>query len=723
MSYFKYAERSSESRVDWNEISKGMVDMLKEQTRLRNEKLDEAVKLQGEVTTTLSEAPMGSDVNANQRVSQFAADAQEYSLMMNKLWRSGQMSYREYMAATNNFKTNTEGYLSQAEKYAENYEKHVERMKADENGFVLGSGVEVSELARVEDFGNFSRFTPVIDAPTGAIGLVGEDGRQYASVSQLGVAVMSTYDRLDVVGLTGQAVDSLADVIRPFRDAGIESLNSLITPRDENGEPIGELTEYEKSEDEIVGGILDTSDNAATSVLVDYTNLGYETVHLDSQEAIEAAANDPKMVVMVPSPRNKNRAIGSVEDDVSDADFDAYLEQAQVPEELRQKLRDNRKAQKDKAFDSVRNRIRTGLKFEAEPTAVQEYKPPSAEVIKLQQAARERSSDLGDWMEMLTGDRNRQDALANALTQTESAKEAGIVKIDPTDPQDIVLHIDTNGDGVGDVTQTVRRIEVGEDIDGMASSLQDWARMGRIIHGVGGDESDAILDARNLTGTVTTPEGEVIEDAELVGASGEAPLEAGGFEQPIEDFDTGTVTSSYTQAGGTSEGKTEAVDVPAGTFYNDATANGDMNSIVNAASNVVKQLSNEQLDSTYITGIAGSDIEQKAADLGDGVFDTFYDTVSFFIPGVMDREVYIPGKVMNGAEQKQVVRDLMKLAIQKARQGERLTTAELERFWQSYGDEQMNQYNNSLPTLYGMVDAPRRRSRAEAPVGAVPRRS
>jgi len=713
MSYFKYAERSSESRVDWNEISKGMVDMLKEQTRLRNEKLDEAVKLQGEVTTTLSEAPMGSDVNANQRVSEFAADAQEYSLMMNKLWRSGQMSYREYMAATNNFKTNTEGYLSQAEKYAANYEKHVKRMEEQ-----IASGVEVSELARVEDFGNFSKFTPVIDAPTGSIGLVGEDGQQYASVSQLGVAVMATYDRLDVAGLTGQAVDTLGEVIRPFREQGIESLESVLTPRDEDGNPIGELTEYEKAEDEIVGGILDTSDNAATSVLVDYTNLGYQTVHLDSQEAIKAAAKDPKMVVMMPSPRNKDRAIGAVEDDVSDAQFDAYLEKAQVPEELRQKLRDNRKAQKDKAFDAVRNRIRTGLDLKVEPTAVQEYKPPSAEVIKLQQAAAERSSDLGDWMEMLTADRNRQDALANALTQTASAKEAGIVKIDPTDPQDIVLHIDTNGDGVGDVTQTVRRIEVGEDVDGMASSLRNWARMGRIIHGVGGDESDAILDARNLTGTVTTPEGEV-QDVELVEASREAPLEPGGAELPIQSFETGTVVTSFTD----DDGKTEAVNVPAERFYLDETAGGDMNSIVNAAASVVNQLSNEQLDSTYITGIAGDDIEQKAADLGDGTFDRFYDTVSFFVPGVMDREVYIPGKTMSGIEQREVVRDLMKLVIQRARQDERLTTAELERFWQSYGDEQMNDYNNSLPTIYGMADAPRRRSRAEAPAEIVPRRN
>jgi hypothetical protein len=100
---------------------------------------------------------------------------------MNKLWRSGELSYREYMASTNNFKTNASSYLGQAEKYAENYEKHVERMKADESGYAPASGVEVAELARVEDFGNFSRFAPVIDAPTGSIGLVGQDGRRHAS--------------------------------------------------------------------------------------------------------------------------------------------------------------------------------------------------------------------------------------------------------------------------------------------------------------------------------------------------------------------------------------------------------------------------------------------------------------------------------------------------------------------------------------------------------------
>jgi hypothetical protein len=673
-------------------------------TRLRNEKLDEAVKLQGEVTTTLSEAPMGSDVNANERVSQFASDAQEYMLMMNKLWRSGELSYREYMASTNNFKTNAAGYLGQAEKYAANYEKHVERMKADESGYASASGVEVAELARVEDFGNFSRFAPVIDAPTGSIGLVGKDGRRHASVSQLGTAVLSTYDRLNVAALTKQAVDMLGTtvtVLDPEKNPLVETLESPLRNQ-----------EYLDAEKNTVAAILDTNDNAVTSTLVDYVSGAYQSQHLDSQDDIVAAADNPELVIMMPSPANPQRIIGAVEDDVTDADFDAYLEQAQVPEELRQKLRDNRKNQKEVAVKAVRGRIRSGLNLKEGAREIAQYKPPSAEVIKLQEAAYERSSDLGDWMELLTGDRDRQDALSHSLAETESAKEAGVTRIDATDPQVVVIYYKDKD------PQRIQRLAVGEDIDGMAASLKNWGRAGRAIHGIGGDEVNRILDVRELTGTVTTPEGEV-QDAELVEASREAPLEAGGSVPDIEDFNTATITSSYTQAGGTSEGKTEAVQVPVRDYFNDAAKEGQPETIAAAARNIVGQLSNEQLVNTGITTISADDIEEKAGDLGAGIFDgAYYDTISFFVDDVMDREVYIP----HSAGHKQVVLALTELVMQKAKRRERLTAAELERFWQSYGDERMNEYNNSLPSVYGMVDAPRRRSRAEAPVGEAPRR-
>lgn len=362
MSYYKYAERSSESRVDWNEISKGMVDMLKEQTRLRNEKLDDALELQNNITTTLSEAPMGSDENANQRISGFASDAQEYMLMMNKLWRSGEMSYREYMAATNNFKTNANGYLTQAERYNEAYEVHQKRIQEQ-----LASGVEVSELARVEDFGNFSKFTPVIDAPTGSIGLVDADGKSYASMTQLGVAVMSQYDRLDVNTATTELAKQMTNTVKVIKRKGVRTLESALQNED-----------YVKAEDNAVSSLF-VDDNSHTSVLVDYDMGAYDVTH-----SVTEALADPMAILMVPSSRNKDRMIGSVEDD---ANFEKYLTQLTIDgkaltEEQKTTLRNNREAQRERSIEAVREQLRARLDWEETPTADATPKSPSAEERK-----------------------------------------------------------------------------------------------------------------------------------------------------------------------------------------------------------------------------------------------------------------------------------------------------------------------------------------------------
>jgi hypothetical protein len=466
MSYYKYAERSAESRVDWSEISKNMVDMLKEQTRLRNEKIDAAVELQGEVATTLSEAPMGSDESANQAVANFSADAQEYMLMMNKLWRSGEMSYREYLGATSNFKTNTESYLGQAEKYAANYEKHVKRMEEQ-----LASGVEVSELSRVEDFGNFNKFTP--DAPTGAIGLVGENGQSFGSMSQLGVAVMATYDRLDVAGLTAQAVEQLGDITRPF--GGGVTVEGVLTPRDAEGNPIGELTEYEKAEDEIVGGILDTSDNAATSTLVDYSNLSYESHHLDSSDDIQAAVDDPKLVVMMPSPRNSDRFIGA-----------AYLDQRGVTPEQKAALIANRKAQKDKAFELVRNRIRTGLDLSTEIEAPEQGRAPSSTELEMAEERRNQLTAMTNWRDLaLVENQDEANAVANRIRADEETRgvdrrigtleeinllEGGVVEL---------IYRDDDGEPT-----VIEKQRISLDSEQGTIDLDNWMSQGAQVHGV-----------------------------------------------------------------------------------------------------------------------------------------------------------------------------------------------------------------------------------------------
>ena len=680
MSYFKYAERSSESRVDWNEISKGMVDMLKEQTRLRNEKLDEAVKLQGEVTTTLSDAPMGSDTNANQRVSQFAADAQEYSLMMNKLWRSGEMSYREYMASTNNFKTNTEGYLGQAEKYAANYEKHVKRMEEQ-----IASGVEVSELARVEDFGNFSRFTPVIDAPTGSIALVGEDGQRFASVSQLGVAVMGTYDRLDVAGLAAQAVDQLGNITRPF--GGGVTVEGVLTPRDAEGNPIGELTEYEKAEDEIVGGILDTSDNAATSTLVDYSNLSYESHHLDSPDDIQAAVDDPKLVVMMPSPRNSDRFIGAVEDDVTDADFEAYLDQRNVSPEQKAALIANRKAQKEKAFELVRNRIRTGLDLSTEIEAPEQGRAPTGDELEMAEEQRNRNTAMTNWRDLgLVTSQDEANALVSRIRRDEeilgvdrrigtlekiNLLEGGVVEL---------VYVDDEG------KETIRDVErISLDSEQGTIDLDNWMSQGSQVHGVSRREDwqPLVTDEEGRPVGVTTTGSTTI------------PRERG----TVERWEQGTVQTTTYDENGRATGQ---ASVDAEQAWQNSGMDSDGKTV-----NFGDRLENRaELVGDIITQRTGRGTDDIKYYSLTTLLPVFSDTdvsaanaVSFYVPGITPAPIFIPMTQDGNGEQK--LKELTQRVLEVADDSGVLTQQQMERIISELDFPNAKKFNDIMNEEFG----------------------
>ncbi len=683
MSYYKYAERSAQSRVNWAEISKGMVDMLKEQTRLRNEKLDAAVELQGEVTTTLSEAPMGSDVNANQRVSEFASDAQEYSLMMNKLWRSGEMSYREYIAATNNFKTNTESYLGQAEKYAANYEKHVERMKADENGYAAASGVEVSELARVEDFGNFSKFTPVIDAPTGSIALVGADGMRHASVSQLGTAVLSTYDRLNVSALTAQQAEMLGttvDVLSYREDPNVESIESPLQNQ-----------EYLNAENNVVAGILDTNDNAVTSTLVDYVQGSYQSQHLDSQEDIKEAANNSNLVVMMPSPANPQRIIGAVEDDVTDADFDAYLEQAQVPEELRQQLRDNRKEQKDKAFEAVRGRLRANLDLKEKARSTGTSRAPTqgeldrAERIENQYTAMKNWRDLG--LAQTQDDVNaiKSRILAQEVTQ-DLGGTMGVGKLN-----DIKLlegnmvqleYIDENGE-----LQYKNLNRVSLDSGQGTIDLDNWMSQGSRVHGVQNAERwvDLVNDVEGRPVGVTTTGGTTL------------PQESG----EVQRWDQGTVQTTTYDKNGRATG--QASVNPEQAWQNSALdSEGDK---LDFGDRLVNRT---ELAGDIITQRTGRGTEEiKFYDIGalEDVFDgtgmSPANAVSFYVDGVTPMPIFIPMTPDGNGEQKlKELTQSVLLAFESGGSGV-LTEQELKRIISEIDFPQAKKFNDIMNKEFG----------------------
>jgi hypothetical protein len=649
MSYFKYAERSSESRVDWNEISKGMVDMLKEQTRLRNEKLDEAVKLQGEVTTTLSEAPMGSDVNANQRVSEFAADAQEYSLMMNKLWRSGEMSYREYMAATNNFKTNTEGYLSQAEKYAANYEKHVKRMEEQ-----IASGVEVSELARVEDFGNFSKFTPVIDAPTGSIGLVGEDGTKYASVTQLGVAVMSQYDRLDVEGRTTDVAKQMGTTVEVLKAGGVRTLESALQNAD-----------YVDAEDDAVSGIL-IGDNAHTSVLVDFKRGLYSTTH-DINDAI----NDPNAILMVPSSRNSDRMIGAVEDDAA---FERYIdEQATrdgqpLTDGEKATLRRHRDAQREQSFETVRDQLRARLDFKETPTADTDSRDSDAARKARERAAREARM-VTNWDILGTGTPEDQtvaaEAIVGMLNEGKEADERIVDRIVPDETGRQVTFFYPDG--------TSRNVSLVDE-DGNRLSRSQWLSEGTEFHGVEGDYGRFY-------------EGGIVPAGSTQLKRGERTV---GYEEPPVGYDT-EIQVGVEGVLKTSSPRAQYEQRTQGVKQDDE----GQDQVAAAAVDALSRMN--------FSGVDVEIIPNSAARPGLQFYDFDMNLIKYFVPDVMPYQVFIPEINASG-----IVGQLIEMADIARSENREITVEELRSILgpENYENFNTQEMRNAYPTASATIEPP-----------------
>ena len=94
--YFKYAERNAENRINWADVGKDMTDMLADEARVRGEKKAAIETDFREFGKTLAESPMGESEGFNEFTTEYADSAQEYSLMVNNMLKSGDLKLREY---------------------------------------------------------------------------------------------------------------------------------------------------------------------------------------------------------------------------------------------------------------------------------------------------------------------------------------------------------------------------------------------------------------------------------------------------------------------------------------------------------------------------------------------------------------------------------------------------------------------------------------------------
>ena len=164
--YFKYAEQSADSQVNWAQVGKSVSDMLNEEVKIREQKkaaIDETFQKDMQ---NLSAAPQGQWQDGNKFTNDYAHGLTQMQLNDYKLLKSGQMSVQDYTLRRQNYVNGTNTLFDLQKSYQNVYD---DRMQGILNGKY--QAMTGAEMAQVEGFKDFSNSRAVIDPYTGIVNI------------------------------------------------------------------------------------------------------------------------------------------------------------------------------------------------------------------------------------------------------------------------------------------------------------------------------------------------------------------------------------------------------------------------------------------------------------------------------------------------------------------------------------------------------------------------
>ena len=104
---FGYVERQA-TQVDWSAVGKQFTDVIKEESRVRQEKKQAIDDASREMANILQAAPTGDNQTANEFTLNYANDAQALLLQQDRLLKSGLLKPRDYQVVRANLNDSTD---------------------------------------------------------------------------------------------------------------------------------------------------------------------------------------------------------------------------------------------------------------------------------------------------------------------------------------------------------------------------------------------------------------------------------------------------------------------------------------------------------------------------------------------------------------------------------------------------------------------------------------
>lgn len=158
--FYKYAERSADSEVNWYEIGKNLTDTLSEANRIREEKKEAYNQQTRDNLNALAQAPQGQDKDGNNFTNAYVSAISEQILMDDKLFKSGRMKESQYRLRRQNYTDGTNQLFDMQKLYQEEAAKTQEGI---DNGTIQGN-LAIANMSSVEGRANFSNSVATIDS-------------------------------------------------------------------------------------------------------------------------------------------------------------------------------------------------------------------------------------------------------------------------------------------------------------------------------------------------------------------------------------------------------------------------------------------------------------------------------------------------------------------------------------------------------------------------------
>lgn len=276
--YFKYAEQSAESQVNWAQVGKSVSDMLNEEVKIREQKkaaIDETFQKDMQ---NLSAAPQGKWQDGNKFTNDYAHGLTQMQLNDYKLLKSGQMSVQDYTLRRQNYVNGTNTLFDLQKSYQSVYDDRMQGLLNNKYQAMTGA-----EMAQVEGFKDFSNSRAVIDPYTGIVNIgklvknpttgVMELSKDVIPVNVLKGKINTPIPTWDadgaingIVGKLGENVDFLFHAAGTTRAGtvtkllGLGALQGEYAKVDKNGKPL--YPQFKDSIDNINKGINDAISSA-----------------------------------------------------------------------------------------------------------------------------------------------------------------------------------------------------------------------------------------------------------------------------------------------------------------------------------------------------------------------------------------------------------------------------------------------------------------------------